>query len=48
MVMTLLLILGTLSTLSSVSAHYTAFRARRLTLRLLAQEDDKLAGPSGE
>lgn len=43
-----LLILGTLSTLISVWAHYTAFRARRLTLRLLAQEDATITGPSRE
>ncbi|HEX8035291.1 MAG TPA: hypothetical protein VF510_15660 [Ktedonobacterales bacterium] len=47
-VTTLLLILGTVSLVISASAHYTAFRARRLTLRLLAQEDDKPAGPSGD
>lgn len=48
MVTTLLLILGTLSIAISASAHYTAFRARRLTLRLLEQEDDKPVGPSGD
>lgn len=48
LVTTLLLIVGTLSIVISALAHYTAFRARRLTLRLLAQEDDTRVGPSGD
>ncbi len=49
MVTTLLLILGTLSIVISAYAHYAAVRARRLTLRLLAQEEaDQLVGSSGD
>lgn len=46
-VTTLLLLLGILSIVISALTHFAAFRARRLTLRLLAQEEDELAGPSG-